>query len=63
MLCELAEQYVAAINAKGIPTISSAWERVLEGEVRRLNKRVWEDLEASFKDLANQRFPMEEMAL
>lgn len=30
MLAELAEQYVAAFNDNGAPTIASAWDRVVD---------------------------------
>jgi hypothetical protein len=36
MLSELAEAYVHTLNSDAIPTISSAWERVIDGELRRV---------------------------
>ena len=35
MLGELARSYVDAINAGGVPTISSAWQRVVAARKRK----------------------------
>jgi hypothetical protein len=36
MFAELTEQYVNAMNSDSVPTISSAWERVINGEIDRV---------------------------
>jgi len=36
MLAELADCYVQAINADAIPTITTAWERVIDAEIARV---------------------------
>ena len=36
MFCELADCYVQAINSDTVPTISTAWERVIDGEISRV---------------------------
>lgn len=34
MLASLAEAYVEALNQQGTPVISTAWDRVVEGQCR-----------------------------
>lgn len=60
MLRAMVEAYVDAINKEAIPTISTTWERVVEGEVRRVFEKAIGDLEFSLKQIIGQRFPMEE---
>ena len=36
MFCELADCYVQAMNSDSVPTITTAWERVVDGEIRRV---------------------------
>ena len=63
MLCDLAESYVHAINSNAIPTISSAWERVIDGELRRIYDAAMSDLEFYLKQIISQRFPIEQKNL
>lgn len=36
MFSELSEQYVKAMNSDSVPTIASAWERVIDSEINRV---------------------------
>lgn len=36
MFAELAEHYVQAMNSDAVPTISTAWERVIDSEIQRV---------------------------
>ena len=56
----MVEAYVDAINREAIPTIATTWERVIEGEVRRVFEKAIGDLEFFLKQIIGQRFPMEE---
>ena len=60
MLRGMVEAYVDAINREAIPTIATTWERVIEGEVRRVFEKAIGDLEFFLKQIIGQRFPMEE---
>lgn len=44
MFSELALHYVNAMNSDAIPTISTAWERVIDSEIGRV-------LEMAFREL------------
>ena len=60
MLRGMIEAYVEAINKEAIPTIATTWERVVEGEVRRVFEKAIGDLEFFLKQIIGQRFPLEE---
>ncbi len=49
MFCELADSYVQSMNSDSIPTISSAWERVMDGELRRVYDLAISELESFVK--------------
>ena len=36
MFADLVTQYVQALNSEAVPTIQSAWERVVDAELRRV---------------------------
>lgn len=51
MFCELADCYVQAINSDAIPTISTAWERVIDGEIRRVYDAACSELNANIQEV------------
>ena len=63
MFCNLAESYVQSINSDSIPTISSAWERVLDGELRRIYEQTITELDDFMKNTISKKFPLEETEL
>jgi len=60
MFCELADSYVQSINSDSIPTISTAWDRVMDGELRRVYDNTIKEVESVFKNIITKKFPMEE---
>ncbi|CDW74480.1 guanylate-binding n-terminal domain containing protein [Stylonychia lemnae] len=63
MFCELADCYVQAMNSDAVPTISSAWERVIDGEIKRIYELALEQLNQYIQEVILQRFPLEELEL
>lgn len=63
MLVELAETYVSALNSDAVPTISSAWERVVDGELRRVYDHASCELEHHLRVIINKQLPLEEPEL
>jgi hypothetical protein len=63
MLCELAETFVNALNSDAIPTISSAWEWVIDSELRRVYDQACSELEVFMKDIITRQFPLEDQEL
>lgn len=63
MLCELAETYVSALNSDAVPTISSAWERVVDSELRRVYDQACGELEHFMRHFIAKQIPMEEPEL
>lgn len=45
MFAELAQHYVETMNSDAIPTISSAWERVIDGQLNRVFEQALEELD------------------
>lgn len=50
MLCELADSYVAALNSGVIPTIATAWDRVVDAELRRVHDQACHAMDAFVRD-------------
>lgn len=63
MLCELANAYIQTLNSDAIPTISTAWERVVDGELRRVYDQACDELEFFLKQIIAQRFPIDDQEL
>ena len=63
MFCELADCYVQAINSDAVPTITTAWERVIDGEIKRVYDQACDSLNNYIQDVIIQRFPLEEQEL
>ena len=63
MFCELADSYVTALNSDVIPTISTAWERVIDAELRRVQSHAWEEIDTFMKDVVRKKFPIDERDL
>ncbi len=51
MFCELADSYVQAINTDAIPTISTAWERVIDSEIRSVYETACLELNESIQEI------------
>lgn len=45
MFTELANTYVEALNSESIPTISTAWERVIDSEIKRVFEEAVNELD------------------
>ncbi len=60
MLCELADTYISAMNSDSIPTIKSAYERVIDAELRRVFDQAYLELENFMKEVVSKKFPLEE---
>ena len=60
MFCELADSYVQSINSDSIPTISTAWDRVMDGELMRVYDNTIKEVESVFKNIITKKFPLEE---
>ena len=54
MLCELADTYVQALNSDSIPTITTAWERVIDGELKRIFETTCQELDQFLNDIVSQ---------
>lgn len=63
MLCELADTYVQAMNSDAIPTITSAFERVVDGELRRVFDLACAELDSFMMDVISKKFPLEDTTL
>jgi hypothetical protein len=68
MLCELADSYVAALNSGSVPTISTAWDRVLEAELRRVHDSACHAMDSFIREELIQEdgktaLPLEEIEL
>lgn len=63
MFCELADSYVQSINSDSIPSISTAWDRVMDGELRRVYDNTIKEVESVFKNIITKKFPLEEVDL
>eukprot|EP00347_Sterkiella_histriomuscorum_P006351 403353091 len=63
MFCELADSYVQAINSDAVPTITTAWERVIDGEIKRVYDQACDQLNSYIQEVVIQRFPLEEPEL
>ena len=59
MFCELADCYVQAINSDAVPTISTAWERVIDGEISRVYDHALQELNKYVQEVIMKKFPME----
>ena len=59
MFAELAECYVQAMNSDAVPTISTAWERVIDGEIKRVYDQALEDLEFFIQTNIYEKLPLE----
>jgi hypothetical protein len=51
------------MNSDAIPTISSAWERVMDSELRRVYDQAITELETFVKNKISKKFPLEEQEL
>jgi hypothetical protein len=45
MFAELSQTYVEAINSETVPTIASAWERVIDSEIKRVFEEANNEIE------------------
>mmetsp|Transcript_34216 Transcript_34216/g.33434 ORF Transcript_34216/g.33434 Transcript_34216/m.33434 type:complete len:460 (+) Transcript_34216:286-1665(+) len=61
MFAELVQQYVQAMNSESIPTISSAWERVINSEIMRVQEAAIEELKGFVEE--GLKLPMEKQEL
>lgn len=59
MFAELSQTYVEAINSESIPTISSAWERVIDSEIRRVFDEANNELDVLIQEKMAGRLPIE----
>ena len=59
MLAELADCYVQAINADAVPTITTAWERVVDAEIGRVFESACQCLNQQLQPVI-QKFPVED---
>jgi len=59
MFAELTEHYVTAMNSKAVPTISTAWERVLDGEIRRVEEEAGAQFERFLQEQIRSKLPLE----
>lgn len=59
MFAELAEHYVTTMNSDAVPTISTAWERVIDKEIERIYESAVSELEDYVNNVIATRLPLE----
>ena len=62
MLAELADCYVQAINSDAVPTITTAWERVIDAELARVFDAACQSFNQQLQP-AVDKFPLDEQVL
>ncbi|CAG9322968.1 unnamed protein product [Blepharisma stoltei] len=63
LLASMLEIYVDAINQNAVPTISTAWERTLDNQIKEGYKRAYENYKNCIKSKLKSQIPMEEVKL
>ena len=63
MFCELSDCYVQALNSDSVPTITTAWERVIDCEIRRVYEQACSELDNFLQEQVIPRFPLEDNEL
>ena len=63
MMVRLIDEYVNCLNSDQIPTISTAWERVIEEELERALRMGVDNFKIYIEDRIQCRLPMEESDL
>ena len=51
------------MNSDAVPTITTAWERVIDGEIKRVYDSACDELNKYVQDIIVQRFPLEDKEL
>ncbi|CEM08638.1 unnamed protein product [Vitrella brassicaformis CCMP3155] len=59
MLAQLAQEYVKALNESAVPTISTAWQSVMHGQLRKCLKDAQHTYRQLMNDKAMQHLPMD----
>ena len=59
MFADLISHYVSAMNSDCVPTISTAWERVMDSEIRRVFDSACEEFEFFVADHISGKLPLD----